>query len=256
VIGPVRRLLRRRIPEPVRLRIALSRRRLRDAVSGRSRLIVRTAAPFDDLTGWIEVASIAQPIRQSAHWEGKLANLRLAAGRLNRAVIAPGRIFSFWALTGAPVAANGFQVGRSIRDDVLGADVGGGLCQLSGLVYELGLRSGMDVVERHPHTQDLYTEATRFTPLGLDATIVWGHKDLRLRNGLRYPIAFEFVVEADRVAGTASSSSVVSPATLNISRTDDADRRLVEVFRTPRIGSRELVSSDVYAVSPAGGLSR
>ena len=246
MIGTVRRVLRRRIPAPIRLRVALSRRTLRDMVSGQARAIVRTSEPRANGACAAEIVAVAQPIRQSEHWEGKLANLRLAAARLDGTLVEPGRIFSFWALVGPPDAANGFRIGRSIRADVLAADVGGGLCQLSGLAYELGLRAGLTIVERHPHTQDLYTEATRFTPLGLDATIVYGHKDLRLRNDRDAPIAFRFEVDARRVVGTALSAAPFAAASVEIVKREDANRRDVRVYRTPHAGARQLMSADVY----------
>jgi vancomycin resistance protein VanW len=246
VIRAIRRTLRRQIPEPVRLQIALARRRLGDGTSGNARLIVKKANPAADLASWSRSFSVTQSIQRADHWEGKLANLRLAAARLNGAVIVPGSIFSFWALVGAPDTANGFQIGRSIRSDALGAEVGGGLCQLSGLAYELGLRSGLDVTERHPHSQDLYTEATRFTPLGLDATVVWGYKDLRLMSNLHFPIAFAFEVASDRVVGTALSPAELPCPALEIVRVDEPHRCAVQVFRTSAAGVRALVSSDTY----------
>jgi vancomycin resistance protein VanW len=246
VIGGIRRGLRRAIPAPLRLRAALARRRLGDRASGRARLIVKKPDPSADLASWTTVASVVQAIHRTDHWEGKLANLRLASERLNGAIIMPGDIYSFWALVGEPDTANGFAIGRSIRSDVLGADVGGGLCQLSGLAYELGLRSGMDVAERHAHSQDLYTDATRFTPLGLDATVVWGYKDLRLKNRLRFPISFAFEVELDRVVGTVLSPTRFQGAGLETFRTDETHRCVVQTFRTSPAGARELISSDTY----------
>ena len=249
MLAETRRILRRKIPEPVRLRIALSRRYLADRLAGRSPLIVRRPERPSDLAGWVKVVSIAQAIRQAELWEGKHQNLRLATQRLNAVTIDPGRIFSFWALVGRPDAINGYQVGRSIRADVLGADVGGGLCQLSGLVYELGLRAEMEVVERHPHSLDLYTEATRFTPLGLDATVVWGHKDLRLRNRYRRPVAFLFELSFDQIVGAVLSRQPFQPAKLEIARTDGQGGRFVQVARTRSGGASEIISSDTYRVS-------
>ena len=136
---------------------------------------------------------------------------------------------------------------------MLGADVGGGLCQLSGLAYELGLRAGLAVVERHPHTQDLYTEATRFTPLGLDATVVYGHKDLRLRNDRHAPLALRFAVDAHRVVGTVLSAAPFAAASVEIVKREDANLRDVRVFRTPHAGVRELMSADIYVAHARTG---
>ncbi len=250
MLAGVRRTLRRHVPEPVRVQAALSRRYLADRLSGHAALIIRNKAEQPSaLAGWPEVVAVGQVIRPSEHWKGKLHNLQLGAGRLQGVTIDPGRIFSFWALVGRPVQANGYQVGRSIRADVLGADIGGGLCQLSGLTYELGLRAGMEVIERHPHSADLYTEATRFTPLGLDATVVWGYKDLRLRNNCQHPVAFTFELTFDQIVGCVRCRDALQPARLEIRRTDGSESRSVQVSRTQAGAPPEVVSSDTYRVA-------
>jgi len=63
----------------------------------------------------------------------------------------------------------------------LALDYGGGLCQLSGIIYHAVLEAGLEILERHPHSLDIYTATTRYTPLGSDAAVVYGHKDLRFK---------------------------------------------------------------------------
>lgn len=48
------------------------------------------------------------------------------------------------------------------------------------------------MLERHPHSQDIYTDATRFAPLGADATVVYGYKDFRFEQTLTVPICLRF----------------------------------------------------------------
>ena len=55
---------------------------------------------------------------------------------------------------------------------VLKAVMGGGSCQLSGILYYLMLQAGLEAIERFPHSADIYTDETRFTLLGSDATVV------------------------------------------------------------------------------------
>ncbi|WP_158813157.1 VanW family protein [Methylocapsa sp. S129] len=251
MMGPARRLLRRAAPEPLRLSVAALRRAWRDRLTGdASRMLGPDArrAPGD-----LNVAlRIVQPIRKSVHWQGKLANLRLAAARLDGIIVEPDRLFSFWNILGRPSAANGFHIGRSIRADRLEANVGGGLCQISGLIYEMGLRAGMAIAERHPHTRDIYSEDARFTPLGLDATVVWGHKDLRLRNVLAEPIVFAFTVADDAIEGRILAPAPIVLAELAIDRRDDPSghRRLVSVSRRFAAQSLQRVSQDEYLLAP------
>lgn len=75
------------------------------------------------------------------------------------------------------------------------SDVGGGLCQLSGIMYLTALKAGLKIVERHNHTVDIYKEESeRFAPLGSDATIVFGYKDLRIQNKYDFPVKFQFEI--------------------------------------------------------------
>jgi vancomycin resistance protein VanW len=158
--------------------------------------------------------------------------------------IAPGDILSFWALIGRPTADAGFQLGRSIRDDVVGGEIGGGLCQVSGIAYELGLRAGLTPCERHPHSHDLYTEEERFTPLGLDATVVWPHKDLRLANPHDAPVTVRFAVEGMALRASLGASRAIASMPIQIVRADHSGRREVRVLR-----AGVSISNDHYRIA-------
>lgn len=249
----LRRALRAAMPEGVRVAVARVRRAARDSglMGTRPRLATpREMAPAASFAH--QVLEVVQEIKPSAHLEGKLVNIRLSAARLDGVVVAPGETLSFWALVGRPTEAAGFRIGRSIRDDIVGGEIGGGLCQVSGIAYEAGLRAGLTPVERHPHSRDLYTEAERFTPLGLDATVVWPWKDLRLVNGLAVPVRFRFVVRDLRITASVEAPVALAPATLEIVRTDHPGRRDVRVLRHAGDGEPELVSDDLYPAAPGG----
>ncbi|MDE2597800.1 MAG: VanW family protein [Sphingomonadales bacterium] len=251
-----RRALRSRLP--VRLRAAIARMR-RDAVDrarGHRQLLVRRGEAAEAAAFPHEICALSQDIRRSAFWEGKLANIRLGAARLDGVVIAPGAIFSFWALVGAPNAAAGFALGRAIRNDATGGEIGGGLCQLSGIAYELGLRAGLGVAERHAHSRDLYAEHERFTPLGLDATVVWPWKDLRLVNRLPVPLCLRFAVTGMTLSASASAAVPLAGCTLDIAREDGPDGRAVRVSRLAADGTRAAVSADLYSVDQPPSAAR
>ena len=246
MLVPIRSAWRRHAPPSLQVGVALFRRTVRDHLTGTARDIVAPVRSQQPAQFATRALNIVQPIRKTAYWEGKLENLRIAADRLNTIVLPPNRVLSFWRAVGAPTEKNGFQIGRSIRSDAVSADIGGGLCQISGLLYETGLRAGLQVIERQAHTQDLYTDQTRFTPLGLDATVVWGHKDVRLRNNADQSLRFHFEVAEDEISATLWSERPIDLARLviNNDKVDESGSR-VSVFRD--IGSRRtLISSDVY----------
>ncbi len=64
--------------------------------------------------------------------------------------------------------------------------VGGGICQVSSTVYNAAMNSGLTVLERHPHSMPVH-----YLPLGMDAAISSGSKDLRIRNDYPFPVLFE-----------------------------------------------------------------
>lgn len=135
----------------------------------------------------------SQPFTASATLEKKKHNLQLAADRIEQVIIMPGETFSFWRIVGNP-NRDEFEASRSIVGGVLKLERGGGLCQISGITYHLALMAGLEIVERYNHSVDLYTEETRFCPLGSDATVCYGYRDLRFRNNTASPIAFRYEV--------------------------------------------------------------
>lgn len=241
-LAALRRLARAYVPEASRLAVAAARRGLRDRLTGDRRRLARRApgkAPQAHC-----VVAIRQPIRRVPFLEGKLTNIRLGIERLDDVVIRPDEIFSFWALVGRPCAQAGFVIGRSIRDGVVGGDVGGGLCQLSGIVYELLLRAGFQPLERHPHSHDLYTEEERFTPFGLDATVSWPYRDLRLANRLGLAVTIRFGLEALTLRASLHAPRTIAPMTIEIDRIDRRDGRDVRLSR-----AGEPISHDHYRIA-------
>ncbi|MEA5441569.1 VanW family protein [Cyanobium gracile] len=193
--------MRRRLPLAMRQEIRQHWRLWNDRLNGIS---------FDHAKGAVEQPcslGLTQPIMPSDFFESKLANITRGAALLDGGLIGINQNWSFWHRVSRPNAANGFLPGRNIVKGKLVARSGGGLCQLSSMVYHLALLGGLTVLERHPHSLDIYQEDQRFTPLGADATVVWGFKDLRLHNPHPFRVCFGFSVERDRLVGELRSEA-------------------------------------------------
>lgn len=188
------RRLFRALPDTLRARLLQVRMHARDAMRSDARF-ARPDVPhaLPQRHAWTQV------IHETPTAEAKRHNLRLAADALQRTCIASGEVFSFSRIVGPPIASRGFRAGRTLVGGEVAASIGGGLCQLSGLLYIAALECGLEIVERHPHSLDIYTDATRFAPLGADATVVYGHRDLRFRNTLGAPIGFTCGVDVGQV---------------------------------------------------------
>lgn len=112
----------------------------------------------------------------------KVVNLRIAAGRLDGLLLRPGETFSFWRLVGHPTARRGFLPGMTLHCGHIGAGIGGGLCQMTNLIYWMALHTELTVIERHRHSYDVFPDSSRTLPFGSGATCAWPHLDLMLRN--------------------------------------------------------------------------
>jgi len=112
----------------------------------------------------------------------KVKNLRIAVGRINGVVLQPGETFSYWKLIGNPTKRKGYVEGMVLHYGSFHAGVGGGLCQLSNLIYWMTLHTPLTVVERHRHSYDVFPDANRTQPFGSGATCVYNYIDLQIRN--------------------------------------------------------------------------
>lgn len=167
-------------------------------------------APFEFRVAIAEYSCpLINPPSQRGLFENKLHNIRLAIGRMEPFVLDPGEAFSFWKRALAPTAENGYREGAMFINHRVSTSLGGGLCQLSGLIYNLALLAGLDILERHNHSIDAYGE-DRYIPLGRDATVAYGRKDLRFSNPHSFPVQLQLHVDAQRASG-----KVYAPQTLD-----------------------------------------
>lgn len=235
-------LLKKLIPPSARLQLRIAQRTLRDLRAGHQQLFVKKHNAKSSLPSQI---SINQPIRNNRYSDNKIHNLKLAASFIENLEIIPGQIFSYWHLIPRPTLACGFKEGRNLLGDQLATDIGGGLCQLSGIIYHLCLIGGLEIIERHPHSLDIYTEENRYTPLGSDATVVYGYKDLRIKNNLQQTLSFQFDIQNDQITANLCAIEKIIPLKLRFEHEHSNDKKLARVFRNQN-NEWQLVSQDFY----------
>lgn len=112
----------------------------------------------------------------------KITNLKIAVRKLDKLVIKHGETFSFWYLVGLPTKRKGYVGGLLLSNGRTMEGIGGGLCQLSNLLYWLFLHSPVKVVERHHHSYDVFPDSGRVLPFGSGATVFYNYVDLRIKN--------------------------------------------------------------------------
>lgn len=114
--------------------------------------------------------------------ENKIVNLKLAVEQLNGVVLHPGEIFSYWKFIGKPSRRKGYVEGMILQNGTFSAGVGGGLCQLSNLIFWMTIHTPLTVVERHRHGYDVFPDSNRTQPFGSGATCYYPYGDLMIQN--------------------------------------------------------------------------
>lgn len=115
--------------------------------------------------------------------ENKAVNLALAAPKVDRVLIRPGEVFSFWELVGDLTKAAGYREGLVIAHGQPGKGIGGGMCQFTNLIHWMVLHTDLTIIEHHHHDGiDLFPDYGRVIPFGTGTSILYNYLDYRFRN--------------------------------------------------------------------------
>lgn len=139
-----------------------------------------------------------------SYWNtARSTNLELAAKAIDGTLLLPGQEFSFNQTVGERTEESGFQRAKVIATNTYKEDIGGGICQTSSTLHAAFLMAGMEIVERNAHKFRV-----GYIPPGLDATVDYGNKDLRIRNSLPFPV----VIEMGRSSNSLLVARIKAPA--------------------------------------------
>lgn len=148
---------------------------------------------------------------EEAEWlaAGKAANLKVGVACIDGYVLSPGQRLSLWRHIGRPTLKRDFAVGPGMRDGRTVPALGGGLCQLSNLVYWMTLHTPMTVIERYRHPYDLFPDADRTQPFGTGATIQWPTHDLVIENTSQITFRLTVTLKKTELTGAWTSDTPV-----------------------------------------------
>lgn len=136
----------------------------------------------------------------------KVINLKLAAAKLNGIVLMPGETFSYWRSIGKPTRRKGYVDGMVLFYGRYKSGVGGGLCQMSNLIYWMTLHTPLQIIERHRHSYDVFPDAGRTQPFGSGATCAYNYLDLQIYNPTQEPYQLVVGLTDDKLVGEWRSS--------------------------------------------------
>lgn len=139
--------------------------------------------------------------------ENKVTNLKIAAGCLDGLILRPGMTFSFWYNVGKPSRRRGFLEGMYLQNGKIVPGVGGGLCQMSNLIYWITVHTPLTVTERHRHGYDVFPDAKRTQPFASGATVYYPYVDLTIRNDTSSDYQLRVGIDGDCLTGEWRTSS-------------------------------------------------
>lgn len=170
-------------------------------------------------------------------------NIRMAAQRLDGAVVGPGERCSFNAMVGPRTVERGFVPANAFMEGQLTRSLGGGICQVSSTLYAAVQETSLKVLERSPHHT-----VVQSVPPGRDAAVWYGKADLVWQNTFEQPVKIRAIADDARLRielwGTANEEQ---QAALRFLYRYGAKRkeRVVAVYRRVE-GRNTLLSTDVY----------
>lgn len=97
--------------------------------------------------------------------------------------------------------------GLSLVNGQIQGEYGGGLCQLSNLLYWMFLHTPLTVTERHAHGSESIPPINPGEPAGVDAAIAEGWLDLKIKNNTSHTFQLGITFEDDYMTGTVRCES-------------------------------------------------
>ena len=130
-------------------------------------------------------------------------NLIVASRAINGTYLAPGETFSLNAILGERTTAKGYQDGTVIINGRLTRGTGGGISQVSTVIYNMAYFAGADTLEFTPHAFFI----PRY-PEGREATVFWPSVDNKWKNDTPYGMLLQTWVDGGYVHGRVWSTKV------------------------------------------------
>lgn len=128
---------------------------------------------------------------------GRDRNIEIAVEAIHGTLLSPGETFSLNATVGRRSKARGFKEATVFVDAEPVPGVGGGVSQVTGTLFNAAALAGMRIDQVNPHSRPV-----SYIPLGRDATVAWGSKDLKFTNTTGHHVYVKYTFEKQRLRAT------------------------------------------------------
>lgn len=212
--------------------------------------VVEPAIPTAESEDWVfePMGSFVSAFPTGPANEARTANLRAGAGHVNGTVVMPGAQFSLGRSLGDLSEAGGYVEAPVIVDGRLVMGLGGGLSQVSTVVFNAAWNSGVQLDAHTPHSFYI----ARY-PAGREATLAYPYIDTLWTNDTTNPVVVRSWISGDEMHMTFLGRRQYDV------RTVDGERRDVTTGEEIEDDSPECVPQapeDGFTITVARVLSR
>lgn len=124
-------------------------------------------------------------------------NIGLSIRLINGTLLSPGETFSLNNAVGQRTQARGFRTAPVFVNAEKVPGVGGGVSQVTGTLFNAAAKAGLKIVEVNPHSRPV-----AYLPIGYDATVAFGDKDLRFTNNTQTPVYLSYTFQNRKLTAT------------------------------------------------------
>ncbi len=156
-----------------------------DAVITVETEVVKPKVTTEDLS---KLGLVSTTTTKTTDIANRNTNIDLVCKTIDGLVLQPGESFNFNNFIGKRTAEKGYKMAGGIFDGTTRNELGGGICQANGTLYNSVMKADLQVDERHPHSWP-----STYVPIGQDATVTWGGANFQFTNNTEYPIAIHAV---------------------------------------------------------------
>jgi vancomycin resistance protein VanW len=190
---------------PLRMKLGkawfITKRHVQWHLPGKHYAITRSATQLQH-----QHASHRTPLRQLKGvdmWlqHNKVESLKVASSCIDGLLLRPGETFSFWRLVGRPTERRGFKTGMVLRNGRIAQGMGGGLCQMTNVIYWMALHTELSTTERWRDGFDVFPDEGRSQPFASGSTCSYNYVDLQITNRTANTYQLRVRVEGDYLYG-------------------------------------------------------
>ncbi len=172
----------------------------------------------------------------------RITNIKLACASIAGTILQPGEEFSFNTVVGPRTAERGYKEAGVIVGGMSDVGLGGGVCQVSGTLYNAVVRADLEIVSRKRHSY-----ALSYLGPGTDATVDYqSGTDFVFKNNQETPVYINMYTDGLKVIAEVYGVPLKDGMTIDLvvdilSKTSPGERITVEDSSIP-VGESKRVS--------------